>query len=232
MNDCQISRWTGIPRTTVRDWRRRGAPGGSRLRRAAEVDCPRCGNQLLEDEAAYAYLLGLYLGDGCISEDPRTYRLRIFLDARYPGIIEDAKRAVSAMRPTKRTRISVVDRVGWLELVSYWQHWPCLFPQHGPGKKHLRPICLVQWQDDVVAGHPHMLLRGLIHSDGYRGINRVKGTGYPRYMFTNSSADIRRIFVEACDRFGVRCRQNRWNSISVARRPDVARLDEVIGPKV
>jgi hypothetical protein len=23
---------------------------------------------------------------------------------------------------------------------SYWQHWPCLIPQHGPGKKHERQI--------------------------------------------------------------------------------------------
>ena len=26
------------------------------------------------------------------------------------------------------------------------KHWPCLFPQHGPGRKHTRKIELEQWQ--------------------------------------------------------------------------------------
>ena len=40
---------------------------------------------------AYAYLLGLYLGDGCLPEGPRgVWHLRLTLDSRYPGIIERA----------------------------------------------------------------------------------------------------------------------------------------------
>ena len=39
---------------------------------------PRC--------ADYAYLLGLYLGDGSIVS--KTNRLEIFLDARYPAVIQ------------------------------------------------------------------------------------------------------------------------------------------------
>ena len=31
-----------------------------------------------------------------------------------------------------------------------WQHWPCLFPQHGPGRKHERPIVLEHWQRVIV----------------------------------------------------------------------------------
>lgn len=38
--------------------------------------------------AAYCYLLGLYLGDGCISHSQRVWHLRITLDKKYPGIIE------------------------------------------------------------------------------------------------------------------------------------------------
>ena len=29
-----------------------------------------------------------------------------------------------------------------------WKHWPCLFPQHGPGRKHERKIRLEAWQRD------------------------------------------------------------------------------------
>ena len=115
------------------------------------------------------------------------------------------------------------------------KQWPCLFPQHGPGKKHERKIELADWQLEVARQRPQLLLRGLIHSDGCRSTNTVRHGGksyeYPRYTFSNRSDDIRRIFCDACDLIGVEWRvMNRWN-ISVARRASVARLDEFIGPK-
>ena len=45
---------------------------------------------------------------------------------------------------------------------------PCLFPQHGPGRKHERPIGLAGWQQEIVAAYPWDFLRGLLHSDGAR----------------------------------------------------------------
>jgi len=75
-----------IPRSTVRDWLvgpiPRRAIGGSRKRCAGD-------HNFAELPAEYAHLLGLYLGDGCISAGPRAvYKLRIVLDLKYPGIIE------------------------------------------------------------------------------------------------------------------------------------------------
>lgn len=75
------------------------------------------------------------------------------------------------------------------------------FPQHGPGRKHEREIALVPWQLQLTQAYPERLLRGLIHSDGSRCINRfstklpsgrVATYEYPRYFFTNYSTDIRR----------------------------------------
>ncbi len=123
-----------------------------------------------------------------------------------------------------------------MEVASYSRHWPCLFPQVGRGPKHKRPIVLEPWQRTAaVVKHPHELLRGLIHSDGWRGTNvAVTPRGryfYPRYLFSNRSDDIRAIFSEACAEIGVKCRRsNQWN-LSVARRNDVALLDQFIGPK-
>lgn len=54
---------------------------------------------------------------------------------------------------------------------------------------------------------------------------------YPRYLFSNRSAEIRDLFVRACASIGVECRANNWFSLSVARRRSVAILDEFIGPK-
>ena len=54
---------------------------------------------------------------------------------------------------------------------SHSIHWTCLFPQHGPGKKHARTIALEEWQQQIVDAHPGAFLRGLIHSDGCRMTN-------------------------------------------------------------
>ena len=42
------------------------------------------------------------------------------------------------------------------------------FPQHGPGRKHLRSIVLADWQLELTHAHPGSLVRGLIDSDGCR----------------------------------------------------------------
>jgi hypothetical protein len=124
-------------------------------------------------------------------------------------------------------------KVGCIEIYAFWNHWPCLFPQHGAGRKHLRPILLEDWQERIVGTYPHQLLRGLIHSDGCRTINRVQHGryAYPRYFFDNNSSDIQQIFRNACDALGIRYRNSKPTTISIARRRDVTMLDAFIGPK-
>ncbi|MBA3431187.1 MAG: hypothetical protein H0U16_06885 [Actinobacteria bacterium] len=207
LNDCAISRATGIPRPTVAQWRRdarwellQNPPGRGSVHRSR--DCPLCDGAELHP-GWYAYLLGLYLGDGCISPYQRdVFRLRIALDLRYPQIISECSQAMAAMRANGRGRVGHVRRPGYMEVSAYWKHWPCLFPQYGPGPKHLRRIELAHRQADIVSALPHRLLRGLIHSDGWRGNNHIKDTGYPRYQFSNSSRDIQRIFTDACEDYG------------------------------
>jgi hypothetical protein len=178
---------------------------------------------------AYTYLLGLYLGDGCISRFKNgVFILRIALDNRYPGIIHECTNAMAAV---SRRRVGLGAKVACTEVHASWKHWPCLFPQHGPGRKHERPIVLAAWQQELVDRWPAMLLRGLIQSDGCRTLNPVNGKDYPRYQFVNASEEIRRIFTDTCDAYGVRWRPSAYRTISVSRRPDVAKLDAVIGPK-
>ena len=229
-NDCQISRTTGINRTTIREWRHRGPPGRRPSRRASR--CYICDGDSL-DEPAYSYLLGIYLGDGYISKEPRTYRLRIYQDQRYPELINLARSSIARVLDGDLARVGLVRCVGCVAVSAHWNHWPCLFPQHGPGMKHKRPIVLVDWQLAIVEAYPRQLLRGLIHSDGCRVINRVWGDRYryPRYLFTNTSRDILQIFRDACDAIGVEHRDVKPNTISVARRNSVASLDAFIGPK-
>lgn len=178
---------------------------------------------------SYAYLLGVYLGDGMLTAGPRNvWRLRIVLDAKYPGIIARAKGAIAevAVRSTGEA-----PRAGAVELYSNWKHWICAFPQHGFGRKHLRQIALAGWQSELVAAYPEEFLTGLIHSDGCRFINTVKTYSYPTCAFSNRSPDIRSLFIDACSRIGVATRENSRYDVYVARRDSVALLDRFIGPK-
>lgn len=54
---------------------------------------------------------------------------------------------------------------------------------------------------------------------------------YPRYFFTNRSDDILQIFRAACDALGIRYRNSKPDTISIARWEDVAALDTFVGPK-
>jgi hypothetical protein len=233
-----ISRETGIPRATVRDWLAGRVPKG---RAVDEVSCERCGaaeHRVDELAPEYAYLLGVYLGDGCISAHPRgVYRLRLFFDAQYPVILDAGEAAVRSVFPANR--VNRLSRSGGyenstprsnVELSVYSKALPCLFPQHGPGRKHERRIVLEDWQRRLVAKHPEQLLRGLIHSDGCRFVNTGRNWRHPRYSFNNRSDDIRTIFCDACDLLGVH-----WTvaprTVYVSRVRDVAVLDGFIGPK-
>jgi hypothetical protein len=146
-------------------------------------------------------------------------------------LIELARHAIGRVR--KSSEVAIIAQAGCVAVQSYWNHWPCLFPQHGPGVKHRRTIRLEEWQLGITGRYPKQLLRGLIHSDGCRVINRVvnRKYAYSRYMFTNTSADILQIFRDACDSTGVNHRNMNSRTISVARRADVAALDAFIGPK-
>jgi hypothetical protein len=221
----------------IRHWRQ----GTRRKNRASECStgarCPRC-DRIPLDESAYAYLLGLYLGDGCITRGRRdVYALSIACCDSWPGLIAAAHDALSAVMPT--SGVFRVQRLGCTEVKSTSKHWPCLFPQHGPGRKHNRPIRLQPWQQSIVAAFPGAFARGLFHSDGCRFTNRVRRPlpsgdrwyEYPRYMFTNESRDILEICCTTLDQLGVSWRFSRRNTVSVARRDAVARLDEFVGPK-
>jgi hypothetical protein len=122
--------------------------------------------------------------------------------------------------------------------VAIKTHWPCLFPQHGPGHKHERPIVLEPWQAAIVEQHPGRFLRGLFHSDGCRITNWTerlvagerKRYEYPRYFFSNRSEDI--LPVVRVGAGPARRRASSFERLEHLRRTaSVATLDEHVGPK-
>jgi len=231
LTDGEVSRRTGVPRSTVAHWRR-----GERRR---PNTCAACGHDAHAFEelpgSEYAYLLGAYLGDGHITRHKRgVYRLTIYCSLMHINVawwITLAAESVIGQRVAMRP--DPVDNVLYVQ--SYSKQWPCVLPQHGRGTKHSRRIALMPWQQRIVDAHPDQLVRGLIHSDGWRGINRIshpkRTYEYVRYQFTNRSEDIKRIFCDACDALDVEWRVMNRDTISIARRESVAKLDAFVGPK-
>jgi hypothetical protein len=224
-----VSKQLNVSRAAIREWVHR--PDALEPRPGSECPAPA------RPTPEYAALFGFYLGDGCVSQLARTCSLRICCDAAWPGIIADVRRLTAAVHPNRP--VFEVKAPGCVVVQSSWKHWPCLFPQHGPGRKHNRRIELEPWQAAIVEEHPGRFLRGLFHSDGCRVTNwteRVvagerKRYEYPRYFFSNRSEDILRLCEWAVDLLAVEHRRSNAWSISVARRASVAVLDQHVGPK-
>lgn len=234
MSDHEIAQRTGVARSTVSQWRRRGipvpvVPAEPVLQRAAWGD---------EDRTIYSYLFGLYLGDGYVGTHKRTNSLVIACDIQYPEVNQEVVDAVSHFCPRPPSVLRPAGTNG-IRVTSYWNCWPLFFPQHGPGSKLERKIELVDWQTEIVNEHPKAFNRGLIHSDGSRCLNTFtvqlkngpKEYSYPRYFFTNYSTDIQAIFCRSCDLLGIRWSRPNWRNISISHRTSVALLDEFVGPK-
>ena len=233
LSDYEVARRIGLPRSTVWNWRRNGRPTG---RRRVDLRAPLLRPR---DACAYSYLLGVYLGDGWVGRVGRSWCLRLTLDVSYPEVICEAATAMAAVAEVRVTTLLRAQR-STVIVQSSGIDWGSLIPQHGPGKKHERKIELVDWQLEITNCYARDFIRGLIHSDGSRCINRfsvklpsgrIGRYAYPRYFFTNYSADIRGIFCDHCDLLGVRWSQSNARNISISHRDSVALLDSFVGPK-
>lgn len=235
-NDCEASRLTGVPRSTVREWRL-----GLRDSTCREPHSPReshgGGRGCVGEHdfsgvrpGTYSYLLAMYLGDGYISPSRRgVWRLRITMDLRYPGIIEECAKSMEELMPGKRAYR--LPRRGCVEVSMYSKHWVCLFPQHGSGRKHERRIRLESWQEELVSRARENFLRGLIHSDGCRVVAEDRGVKSVRYHFSNRSEDIKRLLCASLNSLGITWTRPCDRQIAIYRKDAVARLDRFVGPK-
>lgn len=174
----------------------------------------------------YSYLHGMYLGDGCIGRRARTYRLLVYLHENDTATIERVSRIIAQL--VLHRRVGLARHGHAMAVSSYWQDWPTLLPQHGPGPKHARSIMLAPWQDDIFRVYPEDFVRGCVDSDGCRHRRIVRGRDYPAYSFCNHSEDILGLFGRACDLAGIHWTRAGRTHISIARRRDVANLDRIV----
>ncbi|MBB6416928.1 helix-turn-helix domain-containing protein [Streptomyces sp. AK010] len=240
--NAEMARSLNVPLGTVGYWKHLDRAKRGECPGRHDPKCPRCDGRDL-NEPAYSCLLGLYLGDGHISHysEHRVPNLMIACTESWPGLMDDCEQAMRAVFPDNS--VCRVRRTGCRNVKVCSKHLHCLFPQHGPGKKHERRIVLEPWQQGIVDVHPWQFIRGLIHSDGCRITNWTirtvagerKRYEYPRYFFTNVSEDIRRLYTDTLDKLGVEwtlCTRNgNPFNISVARKASVALMDAHVGPK-
>jgi hypothetical protein len=183
----------------------------------------------------------MYLGDGCLGYAQRGGpHISITLGTEYPGIIDECVELLQRLISGLKVHVWRDPKAARVNVRATYAYWTDVLPQHGPGRKHNRPIVLREWQRILLDRAPQQFLRGLVHSDGCRTTNtfqtrlpsgRVATYSYQRYFFSNESSDIRSIFCEYCDRLGVRWTQSNRRNISIAHRHSVAKLDEFVGPK-
>ncbi|MFJ9341241.1 helix-turn-helix domain-containing protein [Streptomyces sp. NPDC101733] len=240
--NAEVARRLNVPTGTVGYWKHMDRAKRDECPGAHHPDCPRCDGSPL-DTRAYSYLLGLYLGDGHISHYSRhgAPSLMITCDNAWPGLMDLAEQAMRRVLPFNQ--VCRVSRTGCHNIKVYSKHLVCLFPQHGPGRKHERRIVLEGWQQEIVDAYPWEFVRGLIHSDGCRVTNwttrmvggEPKRYEYPRYFFTNKSDDIRRLCTDTLTKVGVRwtvlARGSDPFNVSIARRESVALMDAHVGAK-
>jgi hypothetical protein len=240
--NADVGRRFGIPPGTIGYWLHLDNAQHGTLPGRRRPLCPRCDGREL-DEPAYSYLLGLYLGDGHIIQysEHRVPSLMITCGDAWPGLMDACERAMQSVFPDNST--CRARKTGAHNVKVYSKHLWCMFPQHGPGRKHERLIALEPWQQAIVDAYPWEFIRGLIHSDGCRITNWTtrmvggerKRYEYPRYFFTNKSEDILKLYSDTLDKVCVEWKITRRGkdpyNVSVARRESVALMDRHVGPK-
>jgi hypothetical protein len=204
-----------------------------------QTPCPRCWQPLRRpihfEAPVYAFLLGGYLGDGSIvrvNNARQSMRLSVSLDDRMPDIQRAFAIALGRLLPTVSVRRH--QRVGSSDITAHHHHLPCLFPQHGPGRKHHRRLLFEPWQIRLAHLHAWEVLRGLILTDGCTFTNWTTTGGrryeYLTYDLANRSEDVLWLALELSEALGLvpteSARGIRW-----ARRDDVRRLRRHIGTK-
>ncbi|MEV4657515.1 helix-turn-helix domain-containing protein [Micromonospora sp. NPDC049301] len=111
---ADVARSVGLSYRTVWHWcRDRPEP----VVHVTALRCFRCreGVDNPTDQPAYAYLLGLYLGDGHLVTSARVPVLRITCSNAWPGLIEACD---SVMRAVLATKVQRIPKIGCVSVES------------------------------------------------------------------------------------------------------------------
>ncbi len=198
-----IARKLGVGQTTVRYHTQGIVPvEGVKARTVASQRYGAVPEPLLPS-ADLAYLLGVICGDGSLSPMPRTYKLGISCDARYPELIERYCDLIARLTGKK---VAVCSRKNgnYFEICAYGKFLPLLLGLPGGAKKADYPV--PQWVFfDLDFVRP--FLRGLIETDGGVYHEFRNGGWASRCIFTNLNPSIMDAFFHAASLLGYEFRR-------------------------
>jgi DNA-binding transcriptional regulator WhiA len=152
----------------------------------------------MNDKEALAYVVGLAIGDGNLSNpNGRAVRLRITCDSKYPKLMKNATSAIQQILP--RNKVSLVIRNDrCIDISCYsnkWENW--LGWQALGGSKYKQQVIIPEWifeSDNLTK----LCLKGLFETDGSIYSDR----GYLTVNFVNIIEPLVRQIYEAILRLG------------------------------
>ncbi len=133
---------------------------------------------LNSDKALQAYIIGVALGDGNLSNpNKRAVRLRISCDKKYPQLIEHIQNTIRLLLPDNK--ISLANSQGCVDITCYSNHWPTVLGWV-PGSKASQQVVIPKW---IIENKKFSIecLRGLLQTDG----SIYNDRGYLMINFTN-----------------------------------------------
>lgn len=227
-NKLALSKKYKIPRATLRYWLKSDFLEKKNVAKLEEDNyIEKVYDRVRENKKIYNFILGLYIGDGCITKNKMSYKIRIVQDSKYQNSIKEIS---SVMEIFFQKRSSLTQQEGCAVVTIFDKYLPLYFPQHGPGKKHERKIELSQFQLENL--DYENLMRGLFISDGSYYLAKKK---YERYNFTNKSLDIINIFRQCLYHFdishGFRIKPNGIYIVEIQKKSEVMKTKEIVGVK-
>ncbi|KKP32691.1 MAG: hypothetical protein A2360_01700 [Candidatus Staskawiczbacteria bacterium RIFOXYB1_FULL_32_11] len=136
---------------------------------------------LNKDKGLQAYVIGLALGDGNLSNpNGKATRLRITCDKKYPFLITKICKALEKLFP--ENKVSIVDRdKGCVDISIYSNHFEKLLGWKAKnGSKFVQKVNVPNWIKEN-NNYKINCLRGLIETDG----SIYNDRGYTMMIFTS-----------------------------------------------
>jgi len=190
-------------------------------------------------EKSYSYVLGFYLGDGCLQHDKkkktRSYTLFISNQANFHKMNQQISKSLEVLFQKKVVRIYKRKNSNCLNIKLTAVNLNLLFP-HGEGKKHERKIVLEDWQLNLIEKFPKEFIKGMLESDGCRFQARKICSTYYVYKFDNKSCDLHEILQRIAKILNLHftftsSKGNKIHTTSFYKKEDVLFLDSFIGVK-
>lgn len=153
--------------------------------------------QALSVKENEAYLIGLALGDGNLSNpNGRAVRLRITCDKNYPNLINEVLKVMQLRFPANK--VGMVDRKGCVDVYVYSNELPSILGwRWDGGPKDVQGVKVPNW----IKSRPQFVracLRGLFQTDGCAYQDR----GYTMLNFVNTCQDLAEDVIDLIERLG------------------------------